>query len=73
MSDADRVCLVSPCKCGCGAVIAAAVENPERPNENDDWILGQVKAGYEIRRMGVVETRAAKWGCSNEKQTELEL
>lgn len=73
MKDEDRVCLVSYCKCGCGRIIAAAADDPDRPDMNDDFVLEQVKSGFEIRRLGVIETRAAGWGCKNDTQGELKL
>lgn len=60
-------CYIARCRCGCGAIVFASVDEPEQSKErlkdNAREIAKMIAAGYVIERMPVDEVRKANWKC----------
>lgn len=71
MADVDMPCYIARCKCGCGALVFATVDEPdqtvEHRKDNAKEIAGLIAQGFTIERMKVGEVRAAKWGCPSKR------
>lgn len=63
-------CYIARCKCGCGGLIFASVDDPkmrkERGRETAKEIAKLIRAGHSVERMTVGEVRAAKWLCQKD-------
>lgn len=69
MSDEQVPCYIAKCKCGCGALVFASVDEPgqsaERLKDTAKELAKMVRSGFTIERMPVGEVRKANWRCSN--------
>jgi hypothetical protein len=69
MNDVDVPCYIARCKCGCGALIFATVDEPgqskERRDDTAKEIATFVRKGFTIERMSVGEVRSARWRCTS--------
>jgi len=67
MSDEEVPCYIARCKCGCGGLIFASVDEPgqskERRDDTAKEIAKLVRKGYTVERLSVGEVRMAKWQC----------
>ncbi len=68
MANEDMPCYIARCRCGCGALMFASVDEPEQPQaQRDDTakeIADLVRKGFTIERMPVGEVRKSRWRCS---------
>jgi len=69
MNEVDVPCYIARCKCGCGALQFAAVDEPGQSkaqrNDTAKEIASLVRKGFTIERMTVGEVRMANWKCSS--------
>lgn len=69
MSELDIPCYIARCRCGCGALIFASVDEPEqsqkRRADTAKEIADLVRNGFTIERMPVGEVRSANWKCTS--------
>ena len=54
---------VARCKCGCGNLVFAMVNNPDHKKDVAREISKLIRDGYDIETMTVEEVREAPWGC----------
>ena len=69
MANEQVPCYIARCKCGCGALIFASVDEPgqseARRKDNAKEIAGLIRKGFTIERMRVGDVRSSKFGCSS--------
>jgi hypothetical protein len=73
MADENVPCYIARCKCGCGSLVFASVDEPNqsaaRRKDNAKEIASMIADGFTIERMNVGEVRTAKWGCATKAAT----
>jgi hypothetical protein len=72
MVDKDQTpCYVAHCKCGCGALVFASVDDgthdAKRRKENANEIAKLIRDGLVVTRMTVDEVRKSKFLCDRKK------
>lgn len=69
MADENVPCYIARCKCGCGHLVFASVDEPNqsaaRRKDNATEIAKMIADGFTIERMNVGDVRTAKWSCAN--------
>lgn len=69
MDDRDQTpCYVARCRCGCGRVVFASVDDGKHPKETAKSVGAMIRKGYHIERMTVAEVRNAEWMCPKKQQ-----
>ena len=68
MNDTEIPCYIARCKCGCGALVFASVDEPNqsqaRLKDTAKEVAKLVCQGYTIDRMSVGEVRASRFTCT---------
>lgn len=66
-------CYIARCKCGCGGLIFASVDDPDSRHVEQQRkysakeIAKLVRDGYIVERMTVGDVRAADWLCEKDR------
>lgn len=66
-------CYIAKCKCGCGGMVFASVDDPngryceQRRKDTAKEIAKLVLDGYIVERMTVGDVRAATWLCEKDR------
>lgn len=72
MSNEEVPCYIARCRCGCGALVFASVDEPgqskERRKDTAKAIGDLVRKGYSVERLTVGAVRSANWKCSGPNQ-----
>jgi hypothetical protein len=64
-------CYVARCKCGCGHLIYASVDDGTTPKETARSVAQMIRKGYHIERMTVGEVRRSTFAaCPNKARTQ---
>lgn len=58
-------CFVATCS-GCGRVVGAAADTPERKKETASAVSSWIRSGLDIAKMLPPEVRSAAWGHAKE-------
>jgi hypothetical protein len=65
----EMPCYIARCKCGCGALIFACVDEPnasaERKKDTAVSVAEVIEGGYAVERSTVNYARNASWKCSS--------
>lgn len=60
---------IARCECGCGAIVMATVDTPERANEVAQEVAECIRAGCAVQRVTVSQVREMVkdqgFGCRN--------
>jgi hypothetical protein len=70
MANEEVPAYIARCKCGCGGLVFACVDDPKcqdkrRLKDTADSVAEMIREGYAIERMSVGEVRTAKFGCAH--------
>jgi hypothetical protein len=69
VADEEVPCYIARCKCGCGHLVFASVDEPtqsdERRRGTAKEIADLIREGFTVERLSVGEVRKAKWMCAN--------
>lgn len=63
----ESMTYIARCKCGCGAIRFAIVDNPSRRRDIANECAKMMRKGYAIERMTTAEVRTSNWACAAEK------
>lgn len=54
---------IARCKCGCGGIVFAVVDNPERAADTAKKVADCIRDGYAVERATVGTVRSQPFGC----------
>lgn len=68
--DSTIPCYTAKCLCGCGGLVYADVDEPNKTKERKkgtaNEIAKMIRRGYAIERMTVGDVRKASFGCQKD-------
>jgi len=68
MKPDDQYDYIARCKCGCGAVVIAIMDDPDDPKWTAEEVADTVKRGYNVDRISAAQLRSLPFGCQRERQ-----
>lgn len=66
---ADFPAYIARCKCGCGAIVFAAVDDPRHADDVARDVAECIRDGYTIERSTVGVVRTEPFGCQAKKKS----
>ncbi|MCB0038676.1 MAG: hypothetical protein KDE23_03290 [Caldilinea sp.] len=64
---------IARCKCGCGGILFATVDNPQRAHDIAADVADCIRDGLHIERVPSEVVRTTPWGCQSEQAGQLDL
>ena len=58
---------IAKCKCGCGGIVFAAFDDPERRRKTAQEIGRMIRMGHSVERMISADIRKGPLRCQNRK------
>lgn len=56
-------CYIARCKCGCGGLVFASIDEPQFTKETAKSVADIIKRGYAVERTTLGEVNSMKWRC----------
>lgn len=63
MTTDNTPCYIARCKCGCGGIVFACVDNPDHANDVAANVAEAIRDGYAVHRSTVDVVRSEPFGC----------
>ena len=63
--DENNPAYIARCKCGCGGIIMATIDNPEHKKDVAKEVAKCIRDGYSVEQVTIGYVRQSKLGCQN--------